>query len=68
MDIIYVDAYKKIGLTESELSPMTSSLYGFIGDHVIPQRDDQASSDSGRAPSSLDGDDSIPSCGLSISV
>ena len=37
VDIIYLDAYKKIGLTKSELSPTTSSLYGFTGDYVIPR-------------------------------
>ena len=37
VDIIYLDAYKRMGLTESELSPMSSPLYGFIGDHVIPK-------------------------------
>ena len=34
-DIIYLDAYKRMGLTESKLSPTTSLLYGFNGDHVI---------------------------------
>ena len=37
IDIIYLDAYKRLGLTESELSPMTSPLYEFTGDHVIPK-------------------------------
>ena len=37
MDIIYLNTYKRMSLTESELSPMTSPLYGFIGDHVIPK-------------------------------
>ena len=37
MDITHLNAYKSIGLTESELSPSTSPLYGFIGDHVIPK-------------------------------
>ena len=35
VDIIYLDAYKRMGLSESKLSPMTSPLYGFTGDHVI---------------------------------
>ena len=35
IDIIYLDAYKRMGLTESELSPTTPPLYEFIGDHVI---------------------------------
>ena len=37
VDIIYLDAYKRIELTESELSPATSLLYGFMRDHVIPK-------------------------------
>ena len=37
VDIIYLDVYKRIGLTESELSPTTSSLYGFTRDHLIPK-------------------------------
>ena len=37
VDIIYLNAYKRMGLTESELSPTTSPLYGFTGDHVIPR-------------------------------
>ena len=35
IDIIYLNAYKRMGLTESELNPATSPLYGFMGDHVI---------------------------------
>ena len=38
VDIIYLDAYKRMGLTESELSPMTLPLYEFTRDHVIPKR------------------------------
>ena len=37
MDIIHLDAYKRIGLIESELSPTTSPLYRFTKDHVIPK-------------------------------
>ena len=37
MDILYLDTYKRMGLTESALSPTTSPLYRFIGDHVIPK-------------------------------
>ena len=37
VDIIYLDAYKRMGLTENELSLATSPLYGFTGDHVIPR-------------------------------
>ena len=35
--ILYLDVYKRIGLDENVLSPATSLLYGFIGDHVIPK-------------------------------
>ena len=37
VDIIHLDAYKRMGLTEIELSLSTSPLYGFTGDHVIPK-------------------------------
>ena len=37
MDIIHLDAYKRMRLTESELSPSTLPLYEFTGDHVVPK-------------------------------
>ena len=37
VDILYWDTYKKTGLTESDLSPMTSPLYEFTKDYVIPR-------------------------------
>ena len=37
VDIIYLNTYKRIDPTESELSPTTSPLYGFTRDHVIPK-------------------------------
>ena len=37
IDIIYLNAYNKIGLTTNELSPTTYLLYGFTKDHVIPK-------------------------------
>ena len=37
VDIIYLDAYKKMDLIETELSPGTSPLYGFTEDHIIPK-------------------------------
>ena len=36
VDIIYLDAYIRKRLAESELSPTTSPLYRFTGDHMIP--------------------------------
>ena len=35
VDILYMDAYKRIGLEENSLSPGTSPLYGFTGAHII---------------------------------
>ena len=37
-DILYLDAYKKMGLTEDDLEPNNSPIYGFTRDHVIPKR------------------------------
>ena len=37
VDILYWDAYKRTGLIENDLLPMTSPLYGFTGGHVIPR-------------------------------
>ena len=37
VDINYLNAYKRIGLTESELRPSTSFLYSFTRDHMIPK-------------------------------
>ena len=36
-DILCLNAYKKMGLTEDDLDPNSSPLYGFTGDHVIPK-------------------------------
>uniref|UniRef100_A0A804L6Z0 Uncharacterized protein n=1 Tax=Musa acuminata subsp. malaccensis TaxID=214687 RepID=A0A804L6Z0_MUSAM len=35
-DILYFDAFKRLGLTEGDLTPMTSALTGFIGDSISP--------------------------------
>ena len=35
IDILYLDAYKRLGLTDNELNPTTSLLYGFTVDHLI---------------------------------
>ena len=37
VDILYLDAYKRIGLDDNALSPATSPLYGFTRDHVMPK-------------------------------
>ena len=34
---MYWDAYQKAGLRQADLTPMTSLLYGFTGDSVIPK-------------------------------
>ena len=35
VEILYLNAYKIMGLTENDLSPTTSPSYGFNGDYVI---------------------------------
>ena len=37
VNILYRHAYQKIGLTWVDLSPTTSPLYRFTGDHVVPE-------------------------------
>ena len=37
VNILYWDTYQKIELTRADVSPTTSSLYGFTGDHMIPE-------------------------------
>ena len=37
VNILYWDAYQKTGLKWVDLTPMTSPLYGFTGDSVIPE-------------------------------
>ncbi|RWV95614.1 hypothetical protein GW17_00041752 [Ensete ventricosum] len=36
INILYFDAFHKLGLTDNDLVPMTSSLTGFIGDSISP--------------------------------
>ena len=36
-NIFFWDSYLKTELTQLDLSPTTSLLYGFIGDHLIPK-------------------------------
>ncbi|RWV96469.1 hypothetical protein GW17_00040815 [Ensete ventricosum] len=35
-DILYFDAFQKLGLTDGDLVPMTSTLTGFIEDAIAP--------------------------------
>ena len=37
VNILYLNAYKRIGLTEGDLDPNSSPLYGFTRDHVVPK-------------------------------
>ena len=38
VDILYLNAYKRMGLVESDFNPATSLLYEFTRDHVVPKR------------------------------
>lgn len=38
IDMLYFDAFQKLKLMEKELSSMTSTLTGFIGDSICPLR------------------------------
>ncbi|XP_064992518.1 uncharacterized protein LOC135629271 [Musa acuminata AAA Group] len=35
-DILYFDAFRRLGLTERDLTPMASALTGFTGDSISP--------------------------------
>ncbi|RZS27272.1 hypothetical protein BHM03_00060716 [Ensete ventricosum] len=35
-DILYLDAFHKLGMTNRDLAPMTSTLIGFTGDAITP--------------------------------
>ena len=37
VDTLYLNAYKRMSLTEDDLDPNSSPLYGFTRDHVIPK-------------------------------
>ena len=37
VDILYLNAYKRMSLTEDDLDPNSSPIYGFTRDHVIPK-------------------------------
>ena len=37
VDILYLNAYKRMGLIDDELDPNSSPLYGFTRDHVVPK-------------------------------
>ena len=37
VDILYLNAYKRIGLTKDDLDPNSFPLYGFTRDHVVPK-------------------------------
>ncbi|XP_065020456.1 uncharacterized protein LOC135645730 [Musa acuminata AAA Group] len=35
-DVLYFDAFRRLGLTEGDLNPMASALIGFMGDSISP--------------------------------
>ena len=37
VDILYLNAYKRISLIEDDLDPNNSPLYGFTRDHAVPK-------------------------------
>ena len=37
VDILYLNAYKRMDLTEDDLDPNSSPRYDFTGDHVVPK-------------------------------
>ena len=37
VDVLYLNAYKKMGLIGDDLDPNSSPLYSFTGDHIIPK-------------------------------
>ena len=59
VDILYLSAYKKMGLTEEDLDPNSSPLYGFTRDYVIPKG---VINNGGGTPSDLDCPHQFP-CG-----
>ena len=36
VDILYLEAFKKIGLDQRDLKPSTSPLFGFTNDYITP--------------------------------
>ena len=37
LDILYLNTYKKMDLTEDDLDPNSFTFYGFTGDHIVPR-------------------------------
>ncbi|PON33288.1 hypothetical protein PanWU01x14_354070, partial [Parasponia andersonii] len=37
VDILYYNAFKKMGLSESDLKPAVTPLYGFTGNSIMPK-------------------------------
>ncbi|PON36170.1 hypothetical protein PanWU01x14_330590, partial [Parasponia andersonii] len=37
VDILYYDAFKKMGLSENDLKPDATLLYGFTGNSIMPR-------------------------------
>ena len=36
VDILYLEAFKKLGLDQRDLKPSTSPLFGFTNDYITP--------------------------------
>ena len=53
VDILYLNAYKRMSLIEDELDPNSSPLYDFTRDHVVP-KEVLKLTNSGGTPSDLD--------------
>ena len=37
IDILYLNVYKRMNLSENDLNPTTTPLYRFTRDHVVPK-------------------------------
>ena len=53
VDILYLNAYKRMGLTEDDLDPNSSPLYEFSRSYC-PQKGSKVNYNSGGTPSDLD--------------
>ena len=50
VDILYYQAFQKMGLKNSDLRPSPNPIYGFTGDSVTPHRSYYSSNDGGEVP------------------
>ena len=54
IDILYLNPYKRIGLTKGDLDPNSYPLYRFTRDHVVPKGVAKLTINSGGTPLNLD--------------